>query len=86
MDLRSIRSRPTIYALIVQWIEQGSSKPSIQVRFLMGVPVGCVIALVNYHEDDYGDGPNRIRLGGHQIAVEAARNYYIHIGGWIFGI
>ena len=25
-------------------------------------------------EDDYGDGPNRIGLGGHYVAVEAARN------------
>lgn len=34
--IRTVRENSTIFGPIAQWIEHRSSKPSIQVRFLIG--------------------------------------------------
>lgn len=39
--------------------------------------MGRSIALVNNHEDGYGDGPDGSELGGHHATVEAARSVHL---------
>ena len=39
--------------------------------------MGCFIAPADNREDEYGDGPNRIGLGGHHATVEVARSVYL---------
>ena len=47
--------------------------------------MGCFIAPADNRKDEYGDGPNRIGLGGFHAVVEVAHSIYL-IFIKIFGI
>lgn len=65
------------YALVAEWQTRSAQTrvpQGVWVQVPPRVPVGYSITLANNCEDGYWDGSNRIGLGGHLVAVEAARS------------